>query len=172
MMKSIKKFNYCGAHGSSSKNKYLHLELGVNSRLDAIQATVLRIKLRYLDNYNTCRIEIAKRYNNGLSKIDDIVLPEIGNDFSCVFHQYTIRVSNRDELKDYLKESMVPTMIYYPMPLHLQPAFKYLNYKKEDFFEAKNAAKEILSLPIYPELAEKDQDYIIRKIKEFYGKEK
>jgi len=85
-----------------------------------------------------------------------------------VFNQYTIRAKNRNQLQKYLKQNNIPTQIYYPYPLHLQPAFKYLNYKKNNLPETEKACKEVLSLPIYPELPPKDQDYIIKKIKEFY----
>jgi len=96
--------------------------------------------------------------------------PYISPDRTHIFHQYTVRVNKqlRDKLAKYLKEQGIPTMIYYPLPLHLQPAFKFLDYKKGDFPEAEKAAKEVLSLPIYPEIPQKEQDYIIKKIQEFF----
>ena len=158
-------------HGSSPKEKYLNLVLGTNSRLDSLQAAILRIKLKYLPKWSRERANKAFYYNNGLKGTGDIITPIIDSNKIHIFHQYTIRTKFRDELQKYLKENEIPTMIYYPLPLHLQPAFKYLGYKKGDFPEAEKAAKEVLSLPIYPELKRKEQDFIIRKIKEFYEKE-
>jgi dTDP-4-amino-4,6-dideoxygalactose transaminase len=103
-----------------------------------------------------------------LENIGDIIIPKIGSGRNHIFHQYTIRTKFRDELKQFMGEKEIPTMIYYPLALHLQPAFKYLKYKKGDFFEAEKASKEVLSLPIYPELEKKYQDHVIQKIKEFY----
>jgi len=155
-------------HGSSPKNKYLNLILGTNSRLDAIQAAILRVKLKYLKKWIKKRQEIAKYYNQSLKGIGDIKIPEIFPDKTHTFHQYTIRTKYREELKNYLQNQGIPTMIYYPIPLHLQPAFKYLGYKKGDFPESEKAAKEVLSLPIYSELSKKEQDFIVKKIKKFY----
>jgi dTDP-4-amino-4,6-dideoxygalactose transaminase len=155
-------------HGSSPKEKYLNLILGTNSRLDAIQAAILRVKLKYLKKCTKQRQEIAKYYNQKLRGVGDIIIPEILSDRTHIFHQYTIQTKYRDKLQKYLKNQGVPTMVYYSLPLHLQPAFKYLGYKTGDFPEAEKTAKEVLSLPIYPELTKKDRDLIIRKIKEFY----
>lgn len=155
-------------HGSSSKEKYLNLTLGTNSRLDAIQAAILRVKLKYLNNWNKERANKAQYYNKNLKNIGDIIVPETNPDKTHIFHQYTIRTKLRDKLKNYLTKNGIPTMIYYPIPLHLQPAFKYLGHKKGDFPEAEKASKEVLSLPIYPELSKKEQDYIIKKIKDFF----
>ena len=155
-------------HGSSSKEKYLNLILGTNSRLDSLQAAILRIKLKYLPKWSRERANKAFYYNNGLKGTGDIITPIIDSNKIHIFHQYTIRTKFRDELQKYLKENEIPTMIYYPLPLHLQPAFKYLGYKKGDFPEAEKAAKEVLSLPIYPELKRKEQDFIIQKIQEFF----
>jgi len=154
-------------HGSSKKDKYLNLILGTNSRLDSIQAAILRVKLKYLNQWNKKRQENAKYYKNRLCNIQ---LPYIAPGNNHVFHQYAVIVDSklRSRLIEYLEDYKIPTMIYYSMPLHLQPALKYLGYKKNDFPEAEKTCKEILSLPIYPELPKKDQDFIIRKIKEFY----
>ena len=157
-------------HGSSKKEKYKNLVLGINSRLNAIQAAILRVKLKYLESWSKKREEKAEYYNHKLNGVGDIKTPEILPDRTRIFHQYTIRTKHRDKLKKYLEKNGIPIMIYYPIPLHLQPAFKYLGYKKGDFPETEKAAKEVLSLPIYPELPLKQQNYIIKKIKEFYGK--
>lgn len=158
-------------HGSSSKEKYLNLILGTNSRLDAIQAAILRVKLKYLKKWNEKRLKIAKYYNRNLKGVEDIRIPEILPNRIHIFHQYTIRTKYRDQLKKFLEKNKIPTMIYYPLPLHLQPAFKYWGYKKGDFPKAEKISKEVLSLPIYPELKKEEQNFIIKKIKEFYEKE-
>ena len=155
-------------HGSYPKEKYLNLILGTNSRLDALQAAILRVKLKYLSKWSKERAKKAEFYSKGLKGVGDIVTPYIAPNCTHIFHQYTIRTKKRDKLVSYLKSQGIPTMIYYPLPLHLQPAFKYLGYKKGDFPEAEKVAKEVLSLPIYPELSGKSQDFIIKKIKEFY----
>jgi len=156
-------------HGSSTNDKYKNLILGTNSRLDAIQAAVLRLKLKHLKEWNGRRKRLADYYKN-LKSLEEIQVPVAESENSHVFHQYTIRAKNRDRLKRFLFNNGVPTMIYYPLPLHLQPALKYLNYKKGDFPESEKAAKEVLSLPIFPELSKKEQDLVIKKIKEFYKK--
>jgi len=155
-------------HGSSPKEKYLNLVLGTNSRLDTLQAAILRVKLKYLPKWSKKRAEIASYYSKNLKGIGDIVTPLIASNRNHIFHQYTIRTKLRDKLQKYLKEKEIPTMIYYPLPLHLQPAFKHLGYKKGDLPEAEKATEEVLSLPIYPELTKKEQDFIIQKIQEFF----
>lgn len=156
-------------HGSSPKEKYLNLMIGMNSRLDSIQAAVLRVKLKYLLKWNKERINKAKYYSENLKEIKEIITPELLMKDN-VFNQYTIRAKKRNELKKHLEKNNILTKIYYPLPLHLQPAFKYLGYKKGDFPISECASKEVLSLPIYPELKKEEQDYIIKKIKEFYEK--
>ena len=151
------------AHGA--KQKYYHQVIGLNSRLDELQAAILRVKLKYLDAWNNQRIKNAKKYNKLLSKF--VITPDYQK--GHVYHQYTIRVKNRDKLKAYLEKHNIPTAIYYPVPLHLQKCFKYLGHKKGDFPEAEKAAREVLSLPIFPELKKEEQDLVIEKIKEFYG---
>lgn len=158
-------------HGSSSKDKYRNLILGINSRLDTLQAAVLRVKLKYLNRWNNKRREIADYYNKELKKVKEIIVPEFRSK-NHVFNQYTIRAKNREGLKGYLEKKGIETKIYYPLALHLQPTFKYLKYKKGDFPFSEKASKEVLSLPIYPELAKKEQDFIIKSIKDFYKKNK
>lgn len=155
-------------HGSSPKNKYKNLILGKNSRLDTIQAAILRVKLKHLKDWNKQRRKTAEYYSKKLKGIGDIETPVTRTDRTHIFHQYTIKTKKRNALNKYLQKKDIPTMIYYSLPLHLQPCFKYLNYKKGGFPEAERAAKQVLSLPIYPELAEKDQNYIVRKIKDFF----
>jgi dTDP-4-amino-4,6-dideoxygalactose transaminase len=105
-----------------------------------------------------------------LKGVGDIITPLVGDNKKHIFHQYTIRTKSRDELQRYLKEKEIPTMIYYYLPLHLQPAFKDLDYKDDDFPETGKVVKEVLSLPIYPEIEKDQQDFIIQEIKEFFKK--
>jgi len=157
-------------HGSSPMGKYLNLIIGTNSRLDALQAAILRVKLKYLSGWSKKRAEIASYYNNALKGVGDIITPIVKPDRNHIFHQYTIRTAQRDKLQQYLKEKEISTMIYYPLPLHLQPAFEYLGFKEGDFPEAEKTSKEVLSLPIYPEISQKDQDFITKEIKGFFKK--
>lgn len=164
-------------HGSQSK--YYYKLVGGNFRLDAIQAAVLRVKLKYLDEWLDKKKEKADHYKNlfwesGLVKKDLIQCPKaVYRDGKInhyhTYHQYVIRARRRDKLKDYLKEKGVSTAIYYPLPLHLQDCFAYLGYKKGDFPESEKAVAEVLALPIYPELSFKDQEYIVSCVDEFYG---
>lgn len=156
-------------HGSSSKEKYLNLISGTNSRLDTLQAAILRVKLKYLNLWNEKRRANAECYKTSLNAVSGLTLPEIKSDRNHIFHQYTIRIGNklRNELTETLKKENIPAMIYYPLPLHLQPAFSYLGYKNGDFPEAEKAAKEVLSLPIYPELSKKEIDTICLAINNF-----
>lgn len=152
-------------HGSSKNDKYKNLILGTNSRLDTIQATILKIKLKHINKWNKTRIKIAQYYNKHLSGVAGLTTPSTNNH---VFHQYTIRLHSeeaRNGLRKYLQKVGIPTMIYYALPLHLQLAFRYFGNKTGDFPEAEKAAKEVLSLPIYPELKRVEMDYIIRNVK-------
>lgn len=153
-------------HGA--KDKYRHVTLGVNSRLDGIQAAILRTKLPFLEYWNDQRRKLATRYGQGLHGIRGIRLPQEFPHSRHIYHQYTIRTEQRDELKNFLAQAGIPTMVYYPRPLHLQPVFKNLNYHLGDLPEAERACQEVLSLPIYPELSKSDQSLVIKKIKEFY----
>ncbi|USK49616.1 DegT/DnrJ/EryC1/StrS family aminotransferase [Bacillus sp. CMF12] len=155
-------------HGS--KPKYYHHVLGYNSRLDELQAAILNVKFPYLEEWSKNRRERANCYTKKLNeKLDGIIQTPIEKEGNYhVFHQYTLRVPSRDNLQQYLKEHGIATMIYYPMPLHVQPVFKELGYKEGDLPETERAAKEALSLPMYPELKQEQQDFVIDKINEFY----
>lgn len=156
-------------HGS--KPKYYHHVLGYNSRLDELQAAILNVKFPHLDEWSESRRIRAAYYTKNLNEKlgDSIQIPLEMQENYHVYHQYTLRVPNRDELKSYLKEHGIETMVYYPVPLHLQPVFKDLGYHEGDFPEAERAAKEALSLPMYPELKQEEQDYVIEKIVDFYS---
>ncbi|MCG7343989.1 DegT/DnrJ/EryC1/StrS family aminotransferase [Sporosarcina sp. ACRSL] len=156
-------------HGS--KPKYHHHVLGYNSRLDELQAAILTVKLPHLSSWTENRRNHATCYTKKLNEAvgEYVVTPvEVEGNYH-VFHQYTLRVQKRDELQAFLKEQGIATMIYYPIPLHLQPVFTELGYKEGDLPETEKAAKEALSLPMFPELKREQQDYVIEKIVEFYS---
>ncbi len=153
-------------HGS--KVRYNHEILGVNSRLDTIQASVLLVKLKYLDEWNDKRAEIAKKYTEGLSDVDGLVTPYSKPDCKHIYHQYTIKTNRKDELAQFLKEKGIQTAVHYPIPLHLQKAFSYLGYKEGDFPISERCSKEVLSLPMFPELKDDEIEYIIESIRQFY----
>ncbi len=157
-------------HGSS--DKYHHILLGCNSRLDEIQAAVLLVKFRYLKEWTEKRRANAERYKRLFEEagLKEIVKCPVEID-GClhVYNQFVIRISSRDRLKRFLFERGVSTEIYYPVPLHLQRCFGYLGYKTGDFPEAEKAAEETLALPVYPELDILEQEFIVEKIREFYG---
>lgn len=156
-------------HGSPKR--YLHEELGWNCRMDAIQAAVLRVKLPYIEEWNQKRRERAAAYDrlfehNGLASV---VLPYVSTHAHHVFHQYVLRVQRRDGLRSFLAERKISTEIYYPIPLHLQPCFEYLGYREGDLPQAELAAREVLALPMFPELTEDEQEWVAGNIAEFYS---
>lgn len=139
-------------HGRAKTMKYEHSVEGYNSRLDTIQAAILRVKLRYLDEWNNKRIQNSIQYSNLLASNSRIVTPIVAKDVKHVFHQYVIRVEQRDQLASYLNASGISTGVHYPIPLHLQPAYNYLGYQKGDFPVSERCAECILSLPMDGEL--------------------
>lgn len=158
-------------HGAN--HEYHHLEVGLNSRLDALQAAVLLVKLRYLDQWCQERIERARRYQSlflatGLVGRQILSLPDPGDGRSHVFHQYVVRVRRRDELRAHLSKQGIMTAIYYPVPLHLQPCFAFLGYRRGDFPHSERAAAEVLALPMFPELTQEQQETVVQQIQDFY----
>jgi dTDP-4-amino-4,6-dideoxygalactose transaminase len=154
-------------HGG--KPKYHHAVIGGNFRLDALQAAVLRVKLQYLAGWTEARRRNAERYRKYFSEaglIEQIGLPE--DSAGHIYNQFVIRCPRRDQLQEYLTTRSVGTEVYYPIPLHLQKCFDYLGYKNGDFPHAEAACREALALPIYPELTETQQRYIVEEIKAFY----
>ncbi|MDA2935710.1 DegT/DnrJ/EryC1/StrS family aminotransferase [Patescibacteria group bacterium AH-259-L05] len=149
--------------------KYVANMLGINSRLDALQAAVLNVKLKYLNSWIRSRQQKAAVYNHALKNIKQIHTPFVEKHNTHAYHQYTIRIKQRNKLQTYLHQHTIPTIIYYPVPLHLQSVFRDLGYRRGDFPEAEQASKEILSLPVYPELSNKNQSKIIKTIKKFYA---
>lgn len=150
------------------KKKYYHLTLGWNSRLDNIQAAILRVKLRKLNEWNSKRLTNATLYNKHLEGVS-VITPQIFPDFKHIFHLYVIRAKRRDELAKYLLSKGIFTVIHYPIPIHLQTASKGLGYSKGDFPVTEKLANEILSLPMFPELTESDIRYVADQIKSFYS---
>lgn len=149
------------------QKRYYAVVLGFNSRLDAIQAAILKVKLKHLDDWNTARRKVAARYKEMLAGLP-IALPYQAPDGYHVFHQYTIRAPRRDALSAHLYEKGVANMIYYPVPLHLQPVYEDLCYEEGSLPNAERAAREVLSLPMFPELTDEQQSYIAAAIREFY----
>jgi dTDP-4-amino-4,6-dideoxygalactose transaminase len=158
-------------HGS--KKKYHHAILGTNSRLDALQAAILRVKLGHLDRWTSQRQNRADRYRTAFEEMHlmpSIIPPQAPTErFQHVYNQFTIRCDSRDGLKDFLRQSGIPTEIYYPLCFHLQPAFAYLDHTNGDFPNAEKASVELLSVPVYPELTDEQQDRVIHSIGEFCG---
>jgi len=157
-------------HGGHSK--YECELVGMNSRLDALQAAILRVKLKYLDLWTKGRRLNAARYaesftERGLDRT--LKLPSVAPNSDHIYNQYVIRAPRRDELKSYLRNCGIPTDIYYPLPLHLQRAFAYLGYKPGDLPEAEKASREVLALPIFPELSTEQQALVVDSIAEFYS---
>lgn len=166
-------------HGSP--RRYVHEEFGWNCRLDAMQAAILRVKLKYVEGWNDARRQRAATYDQlfaqaGLSSGEDlrgenaspIQLPQTAKKAHHVFHQYVVRAYRRDELREFLTARKIGTEIYYPIPLHLQPCFVYLGYREGDFPEAERAAEEVLALPMFPELTEDEQKRVVTSIADFY----
>jgi UDP-2-acetamido-2-deoxy-ribo-hexuluronate aminotransferase len=152
------------------KVRYYHDDIGVNSRLDTIQAAVLRIKLKNLDLYNIARRKAADFYDKDLSGCSSLQIPERMNYSSHIFHQYTLKIpgGKRDELKDFLESENIPSMVYYPVPLHMQKAFSYLGYKKGDFPVTEKLCDQVISLPMHPDLERDQMEYITAAILKFF----
>lgn len=157
-------------HGS--KPKYYHHIIGYNSRLDALQAAILSVKLKYVDKWNDMRISNAKFYNKYLTDVEGLKIPETNPNNKHVFNQYTLRVINglRDDMQKFLAEKNINTTIYYPLPLHLQPCFSYLGYNEGNFPNAERASQEVLSIPVYPEMRKEELEYVCYNILEFFEK--
>jgi dTDP-4-amino-4,6-dideoxygalactose transaminase len=148
--------------------KYHHKFVAYNRRLDTLQAAVLRVKLRYLDQWNEDRARNAQRYDELLADLP-VITPDVAAEISHVYHLYVIRVRNREALQAHLSERGIATGIHYPVPIHLQEAYLYLGYEQGDFPKTEECAKEILSLPMYAELTAEQCIYVADAIHEFHG---
>ncbi len=166
-----KKLRSIANHGM--KVRYHYNDVGINSRLDTLQAAILRVKLKYLAGFNDARRSVAGLYDMALSGCSSVVVPERVSYSSHIFHQYTIKVKDglRDKLKNHLETKKIPSMVYYPGPLHMQEAYSYLNYGPEDFPVTTALCKEVLSLPMHPEMEKQQIDYITSSILEFFEKQ-
>ncbi len=163
-------------HGA--RPQYHHKVVGGNFRLDAIQAAVLHVKLKHLEQWTAARRERAARYRelfeqSGLVSSGAVVLPEVARQepglVTHIYNQFVIRVPRRDALREFLTAQGVGTESYYPVPFHLQECFQGLGYREGDFPEAERAARETLALPVYPELTREQQDYVVQQIASFLG---
>lgn len=153
------------AHGA--KQKYTHELLGFNSRLDALQAALLKTKLPYLNQWIKLRRKIAANYRQELQNVKEIKLPRDSEDHT--YNQFTIATVKRDGLRNFLKESGIETAVYYPLALHLQPVFRPLKYKEGSLPVSEKLTKQVLTLPIFPELTESEQSYVINKVRQFFA---
>jgi dTDP-4-amino-4,6-dideoxygalactose transaminase len=160
-------------HGSQPK--YFHKAIGINSRLDTIQAAILLVKFKYLEKWTAERQRKAERYQELFENLPDSVngfkLPTVQFQNRHIFHQYVIRVPERDGLRQFLTEEGIGTDIYYPVPLHLQECYSFLKYRRGDLPISEKASEEVLALPIFPELTEDQQRVIVSRIKAFYNKQ-
>lgn len=153
-------------HGENPQ--YYHKWVGLNSRLDTIQAAVLLVKLRSLENWSEARRRNAEYYYKNINDIPQIKLPVIHKKAKTIFNQFTLVVERRDELLKYLHSRDIGCAVYYPRPLHLQECFSYLNYKEGDFPVAEELTNKVISIPVFSEITREQQDYVIKTIKEFY----
>lgn len=157
-------------HGS--RPKYYHRLIGLNSRLDALQAAVLRVKLRHLDQWSEARGQNALQYDRlfkGISHHDlGISLPFIQYENHHIFNQYVIRVPERDRLREFLQTQGIGTDVYYPLPLHLQECYSHLGYSEGDFPASEEASRTVLALPIFPEITPEEQHWVVEKTEDFY----
>jgi UDP-2-acetamido-2-deoxy-ribo-hexuluronate aminotransferase len=145
-------------HGQSKR--YHHKYIGMGGRMDTIQCAIVDVKLKYYTKDLALRQEVASKYTQAL-KDKDLILPFIDKNTTSAFAQYSVRVKNRDELQAKLKEQGIPTAVHYPMPLHLQECFAYLNYKKGDFPMSDVVSEEIMSLPMHPDVSDEESEYIV-----------
>lgn len=153
------------------KVRYHYDDIGVNSRLDTIQAAILRVKLKHLSKFNEARKAVADNYDEAFSPCSSINIPVRVKYSTHIFHQYTLRVKNgrRDDLKKFLETKNIPSMVYYPGPLHQQKAYGYLGYKVDDFPVTTTLCKEVLSLPMHPDMDREQIDYITLNVLEFFN---
>ena len=157
-------------HGS--KPKYHHAIIGGNFRLDELQAAVLLVKFQYLEQWTRCRQENARYYDDAFAQANlssQVSTPRVLEGYRHIFNQYVLRVERRDELKNHLRDAGIGTEIYYPIALHMQPCFHYLGYHPEDCPASSRAAREVLAIPIYPELTELQMQYVVQTITAFYA---
>lgn len=163
------KIKMIASHGQSVQ--YVHDVLGVNSRLDSIQAAILKVKLKHLDEYAAARNVVADRYDAAFRNHPHLIIPQREKKSNHVFHQYTLQLKNADRnaLREFLAKEGIPAMIYYPIPLHLQKAFSSDRYKAGDFPVTEKLCASVISLPMHTEMDEETQNFIISKVKQFFN---
>jgi dTDP-4-amino-4,6-dideoxygalactose transaminase len=149
---------------------YYHEEVGYNSRLDALQAAVLSAKLPMLSSWSAARRKNAAYYDAAFADVEGVRTPTIDPANESIYNQYTLRVARREDLQAHLKTKGIGSAVYYPLSLHLQPCFEYLGYKRGAFPESEKATKEVISLPVYPELQQSQLDEVIEAVRDFYGR--
>jgi len=149
--------------------RYYHDHVGVNSRLDSLQAAILKVKLKYLDDYNKARQKASDYYDRAFNQNENLIIPSRNKKSSHIFHQYTLITKNinRNGLIEYLKNKNIPAMIYYPVPLHQQKAYGQYNFNDKDFPVTNELSKKVISLPMHTELEKGEQDYIIESVLEY-----
>jgi dTDP-4-amino-4,6-dideoxygalactose transaminase len=152
-----------------SERKYYHESIGFNMRLDEVQAALLSVKLKYLDSWISERQQIANWYNEALKDVNDVILPGIAKGSTHVFHLYVIRTKKRDELQHFLQDLGIGTLIHYPVPPHLQEAYRHLGYRKGDLPIAEEIADSCLSLPLFPGLTREEVEEVASCIKKFFA---
>jgi len=164
--KLAKKIKMIANHGQSKK--YHHKTIGCNSRLDSIQAEVLNVKFKYLNDYNNARNQMAENYNKAFKSVEQLQIPELNKNSTHVYHQYTLKVLNgkRDDLMKYLEQNKIETRVYYPIPVHKQKAFS--NYSNISLINTDELATSCLSLPIHSEIENSSQKYIIDNVLNFF----
>jgi dTDP-4-amino-4,6-dideoxygalactose transaminase len=150
------------------KQKYRHLLKGTNSRLDEVQAAILRVKLRYLDQWNEVRREKARAYDTLLSSLP-VIRPIEKEHARHIYHLYVVRTRKRDRLRAFLKERGIDTLIHYPIPIHLQKAYRELGYRRGDLPWTERCSREVLSLPFFPEMTEAEMEEVANGIHSFFG---
>ena len=149
---------------------YYHEEVGYNSRLDALQAAVLSAKLPMLSSWSAARRKNAAYYDAAFADVEGVRTPTIDPANESIYNQYTLRAARREDLQAHLKEQGIGSAIYYPLSLHLQPCFEYLGYKRGAYPESEKATREVISLPVYPELQQSQLDEVIEAVRGFYGR--
>jgi len=149
---------------------YFHEEVGYNSRLDALQAAVLRAKFRHLEQWSQRRRSNAEYYNQAFADLAEVQTPFVDPNNVSIFNQYTVRVERRDELRKHLNARKIGNSVYYPLPLHLQPCFAYLGYKEGELPESERAAKEVISLPVFPELTCSQMEEVVGAVRDFFSR--
>jgi dTDP-4-amino-4,6-dideoxygalactose transaminase len=153
-------------HGAT--RKYFHSVVGYNSRLDTLQAAILSVKLKHLDEWSDKRKEKASFYDSALKDLG-IQTPKVESFNRHIYHQYTIAVEKRDQLKDHLLKNQIGCSVYYPLPLHLQECYQSLGHKEGDFPISEKRSKQAISLPVFPEITQEEQEFVVKTIEEFYS---